>query len=620
MKRQTRKQGRSAAEARPPCAGEPSAPRKTAPARLREPDEIRPAASIAVFIAALALYLPTVRFGFVEFWDDDINILDNPYLHPMTAWKFGHLWTHSYSELFVPLLYSAFGLEYWLGAGKPWIFHLMNALLHAGVCVFVYLILVRLVRQMWPCVLGVLVFAVHPIQTEAVTWVTGQKDLLSAVLAFAALWLYLRWRETGPRVWYGAAIAVFILSLLSKPAVVVLPVIMFSIDLYLGIGWRSSVRALFLWVVISAGWTLGTSRIQETHVAFPLWLRAFAAGDALLFYLRKIAWPSGLAAAYGRSPWDLTRETGWWLGLPLCCAGLICMLWLHRQASRHRGAVWFSAAIFVAGVLPVLGLKAFRYQNESTVADRYVYMSMLAPAFAVAYAASILATRRRRVVVFMSLVLVVLAALTLRQQRYWINSEALVARSLAFMPHDRIERSIVSLYYLDKRNRDEVISEFEKLAATKKHPYVYQNLGILLSRKPGREKDALQAYRNALEIEPSLTAAHHGIGSILLRQGDIDGAIEEFREALLLAPYRTVIHLNYARALEQAGRWNEAIEPLDFVVRMKPGAEAWAELAAAYMKSGKRGDAWRAATTALDLDRQTTIALQVMEDLGSIVP
>jgi hypothetical protein len=147
-----------------------------------------------------------------------------------------------------------------------------------------------------------------------------------------------------------------------------------------------------------------------------VWARPFIAGDALAFYLGKLAWPVGLCADYGRTPEEVLGHA-WGYLTWLAPAVLGVLVWRGRA---RRPMLLAAAALFSLGLLPVLGFVPFIFQQFSTVADRYAYLALLGPAVALAWW---LSTQRRPAAgVATSAVLAALGFLSAFQTLHWYNN------------------------------------------------------------------------------------------------------------------------------------------------------------------------------------------------------
>src|SRR2546421_3044404 len=172
------------------------------------------------------------------YWDDAGTIHHNPRLNPPTVRNVLWYWGHSELGLYMPVTYTVwealaavarleaadeFGI-----ALNPWLFHAASLIVHIGSVLLVFHILRRLTARDAASLVGAMLFAIHPIQVEAVAWASGLKDLLCGFFALLAIWQYMRFSdETSQRRWmhYAAALLAFVLSMLSKPTGMLTPIL-----------------------------------------------------------------------------------------------------------------------------------------------------------------------------------------------------------------------------------------------------------------------------------------------------------------------------------------------------------------------------------------------------------
>src|SRR5215831_8572552 len=194
-----------------------------------------PAAGATLLIlATLAVFWQVQGHAFV-LWDDGLHVYDNPYLQALTLDNIKAFWRAPYAELYMPLTYTLWALTAAVARGvspsppgdapfTPHFFHMLNLLVHLLSVLVVWrlvrLLLARtlsrtatsppLTRVAWAAGGGALLFAVHPIQVEAVAWVTGFKDVLCGCLSCVAVWQYLHYAcgKGGPLSWPPSADAV----------------------------------------------------------------------------------------------------------------------------------------------------------------------------------------------------------------------------------------------------------------------------------------------------------------------------------------------------------------------------------------------------------------------------
>lgn len=479
------------------------------------------------------VFLPAVFNDFVA-WDDVTFVAGNPRFNPPTLETLRFYWTHAGSNLYIPLTYTLWAalakLAYVSTADSlgtrlnPYIFHLASVLLHVMATVAVFGILRHVVRKRWAAAIGAMLFALHPIQVMAVAFVGATNTPLAAALALPAVWLYLRsggeaarWR-TGS-IWL--ATALFIAAMLAKPTAVVTPVFALLLDVVANRrGPKSAAIAILPWIILALPcivWTRLNQSGSPAAVAQPILFRPLVAGNAVAFYLGKLILPRQLAIDYGRTPHVVLKNSFVWLTLLVPTAMIaIAVIIRKRQPILTTGI-----ATFLVGMLPNSGLVPFDYQQFSTTADHYVYLSMLGVALGVA---ALLAQLRRGAIIGIGMpIFVACTFLTERQIATWRDGERLFRHAIEVNPNSWMARTNLATMVMD-RSPDEAIT----LCA------------------------------GALNAKPDDPSALNNLGSALMQKGDAASAVNAFGQAHAVLPGTPVFAANYARALAMTGRREEA--------------------------------------------------------------
>lgn len=554
-------------------------------------------------LVALAVFLPSIRFGYT-IWDDPVNASENPYVRHLSLANLRAIWSAPYYQLYIPAVYTSYAIELALSGGKPWIHHLVNVVLHAFSAGLVTLVIGRTLRApVWATLAAGFVFAIHPVQTEAVCWVTGRKDILSGAFAVFALWQYLDAVNSQSKKrfgWsYAAALAAFCLSLLSKPASVTLPIMAMAIEVLLLQGKPLvSLKRLVPWFVVAAVVTIISSQAQPITASEPAWQKPFIAGYVLCAYILKVLFPVGLSPMYGRTIASFMQAPLWWAGLPVILCAAIALRWVRSRS------VLCAVIIFVAGVLPVLGLKSFRYQAYALMADRYLYLSMIGVAMAAAIALTWIHGRWPAApgVVVVSVGLL-LAAISLHQETFWKDDRSLTTRMLHFAPDNGAVENLYSVVLYTEKRYGEALDTSRRAIRTLRHPDAYANLGAIAlkiaqtSQPPTRDEllgESEGAYRRAIEMRPDSPKAFSGLGEIHILRGDYDGAIPSLQEAIRLSPRDAKSRVNLGLALMQAGRSSEAVPWFQSAVAIEEDAPIYAFLADSLLSTGRRLEAEQA--------------------------
>ena len=179
------------------------------------------------------LYYPTLHNGFFC-WDDkaialapSIRTLDVPgLLAAFSSFHFG---------LYHPVTTISFMIDFWMGNGAAFPFHLTNLILHTLNTILIFVILTRLTGDRLISFIACLLFAVHPVHVEAVAWITSRKDLLSLFFFLLSVLSYLNFKERKNRGIHFLLTFIFVaMALLSKIHVVTLPFVFLLIDFYKG--------------------------------------------------------------------------------------------------------------------------------------------------------------------------------------------------------------------------------------------------------------------------------------------------------------------------------------------------------------------------------------------------
>jgi protein O-mannosyl-transferase len=611
-------------------------------------------------------------------WDDHRNIYENPTLHSFTRDHILSFWRAPYMDLYIPVTYILWALtaalSRWVSPQPiggipldPHLFHSLNLLVHLLNVLVVWRI-VRLLlgrtmwagqspasgqtraRVEWAACSGALLFAVHPLQVEAVAWVAGFKDVLCGCLSFVAIWQYLRYasgdvdaasaskpsRGQGQHPWrhYGLATGSFVLALLAKPTAVVVPVVAWLLDVW---GWPRTWRTrrpvVLAWLVIAMLWGVCTTRVQPaTNVLFtaPLWARPLIAGDAVAFYLYKLVFPLWLGVDYGRTPEVVLAQSWLWL-TGLAPWGLAVWLWCKRAQVPWLAT---AAGVGVAGLLPVLGFIPFDFQNYSTVADHYMYISMLGPALVLTWG---LAQSPRYILTIGCVI--ILGAFGIRsawQTRYWHTTMSLFEHALTVHPGSALAHNNLGLAMAAQNRFPEAIDHYtEALRLLPSYAMAHYNLGHLLMSQSqtqeaiwhyaeavrllptyaeahnnlgmalanqGRAMEASHHYTEALRLQPQNAEAHNNLGNVLAHQGQVQEALRHYMEALRLDPTFAEAHNNLGTALVNQGHSTEAIHHYTEALRLRPSyARAHYNLGNALNRQGKMQEAIQQYTEALRL-------------------
>jgi tetratricopeptide (TPR) repeat protein len=509
-------------------------------------------------------------------------------------------------------------------------FHVANVVLHALSGCIVFLILRRLIRNSWAAAAGAALYLLHPIQVEAVGWVSGTKDILGGLFSLAAIYCFVRFVEhrmasTFARAstmygmaWYLLGTACFVLAMFAKPASVVTPLLAFVLGVAVAVVHRLRERSiagstppvsdearagvpahatqsrstagcvllkvaipLIFWLILAIPLILEGKRAQPASMVHDvaLWQRPLVAGDALAFYLGKLMAPVSLTIDYSRTPAAIagSGEMYWTWAVPI--ALLLVAFVLRKRVPLLLAAV----LLFFLAPLPVLGLVKFDYQYFSTVSDRYVYVGMLGAALA---AALIVARVGRLPITWLAsgAVCLGLAVLSFIQSGYWRSDLDLFIHSEAVNPD-----SIPTQLHLARLYSDHDVPR------------------------------ALEHFERLERIAPDDVIPHREIATLLMQSHEFGNAAEEFRAAVRQHPDDIDLRIALGVALAESRRFAEAQTVLEEAARLDPkSASAQANLANVYAEQGNFSGAADHYHRALAIDPAHRDALRGLQVLQSM--
>ncbi len=371
--------------------------------------------------------LPSLRFGFLD-WDDGLHVAHNPAVIAPGAVPLSDLLTTPALGYPIPVTVASYALEVSLLGLAPWHFHLVNVLLHLTCCAFVFAIARRLGTGNVGAACAALSFGLHPAVAEPVSWVSGRKDLLAALLGVATVWI--AWAPCSARR-RGASVVCYALGLLAKPAIA--PVCLLA-------AWESRNRTRALapyFLVLAPVAVLGVigqraaGALSDPERAGAGYLRAF--WYALGHHLRLAFGLEEPTAKYLPVPWPPGFEPGVDLApLAAAAAGLLLLRALPKDQRRAAG---FGLAWAVLTYLPVSNLIPLtRY-----LADSYLYLPLMGLAWCAGACVDSLAQRFERLQPMLrwalpALVLVLCVPGFMRSQARFADDHALWSHTHARFP------------------------------------------------------------------------------------------------------------------------------------------------------------------------------------------
>ena len=516
-------------------------------------------------------YLPSLSNGFTN-WDDPLYVLQNPLLrHPSVS----AILTTPVAGNWHPLTIWSYVLNFQIAGLDPASYHWLNLLLHLANTALVFAFVRALAPgRLWTAVVTSLFFGIHPMHVESVAWIAERKDVLYAFFYLLGLLAYLRYLKAFQGAWLVASLMAFTLSIASKPAAIIFPLVLVAIDYYRRRPFDGrSVFEKAPFLAISTAVLTITLQVQEKAGAInrmdigPMFPRMLVACFGVMMYVVKAIVPFGLSAMYPY-PKNPAASLGpeFYLGFAFvaaCAAGV----YLGR---RNRPLV-FGAAFFLINLLLVL---QFVSVGKVVMADRYTYIPYVGLFFALAWPLNEPRTPRaaRQGLAALLLLLVPVSFVqTWNRNQIWRDSGTLwtdVIRQYPGRIYDAYNNR--GKYYFDGGHYAEALADYEQaLALDAKPARTYFSKGSALGRL-GRVDEALASLDRALELDPALVEARSDRAGIRLMKGDMKGAISDLDAAIRLNPGFRGSYVNRGSAYAMSGDLERAVADYRHAIELEP--------------------------------------------------
>ncbi len=536
-------------------------------------------ALLVLALAAGAAYHDSFHGPFV--FDDVLAIQNNPDIRSFATTLRENPAVDTATAVGRPLLRVSLWANYALGGLDVRGYHAVNLLLHLAVAFTLFAFTRRLLASprlaprtaasAGPLALAIaLLWTVHPLQSESVTYVVQRAEMLGALFYLLTLYAVVRCAEagaSGARAWAVAAVLSCLLGMASKETLATAPLVALAMDrIFFSSSWSALWRARRgLYLALAATWIFQALLVfasagRKGTVGFALsiawWEYALTQPYYLCRYLALSLWPGPLVFDYGSYVARGAGEIVPYLLVVLALGALTLFALWKRPALGFLG-LWFFALLGpTSSVVPVV---------TQTGAEHRMYLPLAAVVVLAVLGVHALARRHPPLGPRLAAVLLVLATLALGTRTVQRNRDY----------------------------RDEITLWQGVVDRWPANPRAHNYLGVALASL-GRTAEAVGHYAEAVRLAPGFAEAHNNLGNALARSGRIPEALAHYEEALRLAPELAEAHNNLGHALAGLGREADARAHYEHALRLDPDyADAHNNLGIVHAKRGRTADAIR---------------------------
>ena len=483
---------------------------------------------ILIILVGFLVYFPALFFNFT-YLDDNILIMDNyNFLHKFsnifTAFKqHAFFMTSGPDAYYRPLLTASFALDAQLGPFSFFRYHLTNIVIHLLSVCLVFLFFVKLKYNKNLSLFFSLVFAVHPILTQAVAWIPGRNDSLLAIFVLLSFIFFLDFLEKRKFKYFFWHLVFFLVALFTKESAIVLPILAilyFLIFQRTKFPFSGKYKLIFGWIGIFLTWFF--FRQSALSGAGALKMNILEMGQSILSglpatvqYLGKIIFPFNLSVV------PLIKDTTFIYGI-IAIILLIIALLISKQKRLGIivfGLIWFLIFLLPSFIRPNPGVFAdfMEHRVYLPIIGFFIFLMELEPIKKIA-------AKKEKLIIFGCLIIIILSVITLFHIQAFKNRMNFWQNAVKNSPHSPLaHRNLGAMYYLD---------------------------GFL---------DKAEAeYLGALNLNPAEQMVHNNLGLIYMNQGQFQEAEKEFEQEVKINPLYENVYYNWGLLYYELGKTKEA--------------------------------------------------------------
>ncbi|HET9950803.1 MAG TPA: tetratricopeptide repeat protein [Candidatus Eisenbacteria bacterium] len=532
----------------------------------------------AILAVTFVVYLPALDNEFTN-WDDNTYVTDNQLI---ASPDFATILLTPIAGNLHPLTVWSLALNYRISGLQPASYHWLNLLLHLANTALVFVFVRRLSKgRFWTTAATALFFGIHPMHVESVAWVAERKDVLYAFFFLLGLTFYLRYLDSKRRIWLVPVFLACVLSLASKPAAVVFPVVLLLLDWYRRRKLTPAVLLEKLPFFLLAG-ALGYLTLQAQHsvgataIQWKFFHKILFASYGLVMYVVKLFLPFGLSAIYPYVHYEGSTQgpgTQFYVAFAALLASIPPLVYLCRKSR----VVLFGLLFFLVNIVLVL---QFTTVGQAIMADRYTYVPYIGLLVALTWwldarpgDAPLPGAVRPVLATCLLLLAPICAAQTWSRCDVWQNSLTLWNDTIGKYPGKIYDAYTHRGEYFRDVRRDyrSAVADFDR--AINLNPGVARawNFKGMALAQMNQIDSAAVCFERALTINPTFASALSNRGGVKLSRGDAAGAVVDFTRALESDPRIWGAYTNRALAYSILKQHENAIADLRLALRMKPG-------------------------------------------------
>lgn len=523
--------------------------------------------ALVTVIACILAFFPVLNAGFVNY-DDPEYVLNNPFIRHFSVANIKSIFLFKTTDLYVPLTVFSYLLEYSVFGANPKAFHAFNLVLHIINALLLLTILTKLnVRNTFLVCFILLFFSLNPLVTESVCWITERKDVLYSLFYLLSVIQFLNYRQHQKIKYLLFCFLFFLLSCLSKPMAVSLPVLFLLYIFYTGnhaqtLSTRLK-KAFFLipfflvslvFSVVSIHSLSATGIIPSATTSYNFMEKTGLLFSEIGYYFTKPFLP------FNQSLFHLFPVKEKLFSIDIVVLMLIgfavSTMALYLFVVKKNKLVGCLFLAWLAFLLPVLQI----YSNtHSYVSERYFYLSIIFPVaivFVLLQRLNIKQSAYQFALVPMALMFIFLSH---KRSGVWKNSQTLFEAELKADPNNPLALNNMGCHYNTTANFTRALPLLQKAVALDHNNAKFlTNYGWALAAT-GQTDTAIVYLQKAIDISPAYTEALNNIGICYMQKRDAEKASGYFKKAYAVSPDNNDVLFNLGLYYYNSGKQEQGL-------------------------------------------------------------
>jgi len=434
-----------------------------------------------MFIVGLSVYSNSFKNEFI--YDDYHLVVENEGIKNLTylpeIFKYGqtHFSKSKGGKFYRPITSIVFMIDYFLWALNPFGYHLTNTLLHIVVSALFFVVMRYITRSMLLSFLGGILYLVHPVHTQAVTYISGRADSIATIfLLLMCVFQYKYWVSDKKIIYYPMILLCFCLGLLSKEMAVIFPFLLMIHEYcirgkrgYSGLLNRHIVFYAPFFVIMGI-WFFIKNKIVPTVAMvreIPRFIDQLTMITRMIFdYVRLSFIPINLHMDYRFPPTDRIIENGYLLTW-ICTIVFLFFLyfiWRKGKTDNNYRIIFFGFGWFMAGLFPYTGIL---FPLNAIFAEQWLYIPemgfILSVVYGINYSIRNMEWRMKTVICGCIVTACMFSFLTIKQNRVWESPFTFYSYTLKFTPYSAVMYNNLAIQYIEKKKNyikaEELLSE-----------------------------------------------------------------------------------------------------------------------------------------------------------------